>query len=87
MDFTGKVIVVTGGASGIGRAVVEVAAGRGASVAIIDRDAARAQEVADRTGARAYQADVSDAGHMVAGDRNDVFTAAVVGFIARLSNG
>ena len=31
--------------------------------------------------------DVSDAGHMVAGDRNDVFTAAVVGFIARLSNG
>lgn len=29
--------------------------------------------------------DVSDAGHMVAGDRNDVFTAAVVGFLDRLS--
>jgi pimeloyl-ACP methyl ester carboxylesterase len=29
--------------------------------------------------------DVSDAGHMVAGDRNDVFSAAVVGFLDRLS--
>ena len=28
--------------------------------------------------------DVSDAGHMVAGDRNDVFTAAVVSFLDRL---
>ena len=28
--------------------------------------------------------DVSEAGHMVAGDRNDVFTAAVVGFLDRL---
>jgi len=29
--------------------------------------------------------DVSDAGHMVAGDRNDLFTDAVVGFLASLS--
>ncbi len=28
--------------------------------------------------------DVSDAGHMVAGDRNDAFTAAVAGFLERL---
>ena len=28
--------------------------------------------------------DVSDAGHMVAGDKNDVFTAAVVGFVETL---
>ena len=28
--------------------------------------------------------DVSDAGHMVAGDRNDVFTEAVAGFLAEL---
>jgi pimeloyl-ACP methyl ester carboxylesterase len=27
--------------------------------------------------------DVSDAGHMVAGDRNDPFTAAVVEFLTR----
>lgn len=30
-------------------------------------------------------ADVSDAGHMVAGDRNDLFTDAVVGFLSTLS--
>jgi pimeloyl-ACP methyl ester carboxylesterase len=29
--------------------------------------------------------DVSDAGHMVAGDRNDLFTTAVVGFLATLA--
>jgi pimeloyl-ACP methyl ester carboxylesterase len=28
--------------------------------------------------------DVSDAGHMVAGDRNDAFTAAVVEFLGSL---
>lgn len=31
--------------------------------------------------------DVNDAGHMVAGDRNDVFTEAVVGFVDRLERG
>jgi len=31
--------------------------------------------------------DVTDAGHMVAGDRNDRFTDAVVGFLAGLTNG
>jgi pimeloyl-ACP methyl ester carboxylesterase len=29
--------------------------------------------------------DVSGAGHMVAGDRNDAFTAAVVDFLTRVS--
>jgi non-heme chloroperoxidase len=28
--------------------------------------------------------DVSEAGHMVAGDRNDAFTEAVAGFVGRL---
>ena len=28
-------------------------------------------------------ADVSEAGHMVAGDRNDVFTDAMIGFLDR----
>ncbi|MCC6849017.1 MAG: alpha/beta hydrolase [Deltaproteobacteria bacterium] len=31
--------------------------------------------------------DVTDAGHMVAGDRNDRFTDAVLGFLADLANG
>jgi pimeloyl-ACP methyl ester carboxylesterase len=34
---------------------------------------------------QARYVDVSDAGHMVAGDRNDAFTAAVVGFLGSLS--
>src|ERR1051325_10844989 len=36
MRFDGKVVVVTGGASGIGRAASEILAARGASVSVID---------------------------------------------------
>jgi NAD(P)-dependent dehydrogenase (short-subunit alcohol dehydrogenase family) len=40
MRFDGKTVVVTGGAQGIGRAVCELLAERGAAVAIFDRDEA-----------------------------------------------
>jgi pimeloyl-ACP methyl ester carboxylesterase len=33
---------------------------------------------------QAHYTDISDAGHMIAGDRNDVFTEAVVSFLFRL---
>ncbi|MCC6329340.1 MAG: SDR family oxidoreductase [Acidobacteria bacterium] len=45
MRFDGKTVVVTGGALGIGRAVCELLAERGAAVAIVDRDERAAREV------------------------------------------
>ena len=57
--LTGDVAVVTGGASGIGRAVAEALAGRGARVAILDRDQ-RATSAAADIGGAGYVADVRD---------------------------
>lgn len=50
MDIGSVVAVVTGGASGLGRSTVEMLAARGAKVMILDRDVARAAEVADALG-------------------------------------
>lgn len=60
-ELSGKVVVVTGGGSGIGRALAVKAASRGASVAIADIDLARAQSLADEIGerARAFHVDVT----------------------------
>ena len=64
IDLTGKFAVVTGGAQGIGRAIVERFLDSGASVAIWDRDAALAKktvgEVAKRGKAIAVSADVTN---------------------------
>ena len=62
-ELAGKVAIVTGGASGIGRATVELFAAEGAEVVIADVDAAGGVEVAARLGpAVAFaQTDVSDA--------------------------
>jgi 3-oxoacyl-[acyl-carrier protein] reductase len=62
-NFNGQVAVVTGGAQGIGRAIVERLAGSGAKVAIWDRDFELAKETANRIGANArpYSVDVADA--------------------------
>lgn len=59
-SFQGKVALVTGGASGIGRAVVERLCGEGASVILADIDEGSGAEVADSTGSLFVRTDVSD---------------------------
>ena len=52
--------LVTGGAAGIGAAVVRRLAEEGARVAILDRDAAAAQALAEETGAAFAPVDLTD---------------------------
>ena len=66
MDIAGEVALVTGGGSGLGAATVRVLAGRGARVAVLDYDGARAQAVADEVGGLALPCDVGDAAQVAA---------------------
>jgi NAD(P)-dependent dehydrogenase (short-subunit alcohol dehydrogenase family) len=61
--FTPQVSVVTGGGSGIGRAIATELARRGSHVVVADLDGARAKQVADELGDRgsAAEVDVVDA--------------------------
>jgi 3-oxoacyl-[acyl-carrier protein] reductase len=59
MQIKGSTALITGGSSGIGRAVAEMLVGLGARVAITGRDLARLQEVARTIGAHPIQADVA----------------------------
>src|SRR5437899_3957778 len=52
MEIAGKVAVITGGASGIGRGIGRALAARGADVVVADVDAARAAEVAAELAAK-----------------------------------
>ncbi|HEY7099609.1 MAG TPA: SDR family NAD(P)-dependent oxidoreductase [Terriglobales bacterium] len=50
MDLNGKVVVITGASMGIGEAIARVFADSGASVVLLSRDAARAEEARLRVG-------------------------------------
>src|SRR5690606_18608802 len=56
----GKTAIITGGASGIGLAVAEEFARRGARVTIADIDGSAAARTAERLGGEYWQVDLSD---------------------------
>lgn len=60
--FTDRIVLVTGGAGGLGRAIARRFHAEGAAVAVLDRDAPRALAVAGELGDRAMAvcADVTD---------------------------
>jgi 2-hydroxycyclohexanecarboxyl-CoA dehydrogenase len=83
MRLEGQVVVVTGGAGGIGQAVVRRLAGEGARVAVADLDLAAAERVAGELGQHAVEVDVAS----VASVREMIHTAeAALGPIDVLVN-
>ena len=60
LDLTGCSALVTGAASGIGRACAERLARAGAAVTVLDLNGDAAKAVADEIGGEAMQADLSD---------------------------
>lgn len=60
MDFSGKTAVVTGGASGIGKAIAEALHARGAAVAVADMNAEGAAAVGAACGGFGERVDVTD---------------------------
>src|SRR5215211_2523618 len=60
VDLTGRSALVTGAASGIGRACAERLSRAGAAVIVLDLDGDAATEVAEGIGGEALQADISD---------------------------
>jgi 3-hydroxybutyrate dehydrogenase len=62
VNLTGRSALVTGAASGIGRACAERLARAGAAVTVLDLDGDAAKMVAEDVGGEAMQADLSDYG-------------------------
>jgi NAD(P)-dependent dehydrogenase (short-subunit alcohol dehydrogenase family) len=60
-ELDGRAAIVTGGASGIGRAVVERVISEGGNVAVLDRDATAARRLATELGVAVFTLDVRDA--------------------------
>jgi NAD(P)-dependent dehydrogenase (short-subunit alcohol dehydrogenase family) len=58
--LAGRRVLVTGAASGIGRATAELFAAEGSALILLDRNAEGLAEIAATTGASAFEADVTD---------------------------
>jgi NAD(P)-dependent dehydrogenase (short-subunit alcohol dehydrogenase family) len=74
-DVRGRVALITGGARGIGFAIGEALARRGASVVLVDLDVFAVEEAAARLGGLGLAADVTDRGAI-----EGAFAAAVERF-------
>ena len=59
MDFTDKVIVITGGSKGFGRALAKAFAGKGAKVVVASDDKAALAQTAGELGVAAFSCDVT----------------------------
>ena len=71
MNLQGQVAIVTGAASGLGRATAEALAAEGAMVAMLDLDAAALGPAAPAVGGHAFALDVADAGGSRGGAARD----------------
>lgn len=83
VDLEGQVAVVTGGAQGIGRAIVQSLAESGAQVVLVDLDADAAETAAREVGA-AGRACLSLAGDVSDSERMDAVAAEVLRRFGRI---
>lgn len=83
VEFSGRVAIVTGGASGMGEASARRLAARGAKVVVVDRNETGAAAVAAAIGGEAVAGDVSDSAFC---DRVVAATAARHGSVDVLVN-